>query len=105
MSIQMKPEMYWEWRTSVEELQHEELKLNYSKLQLAMMEKDIEIGKLKSVLYRGQAVKNAQDRYDSVKKGYEIFRQELEKELGVDLKNKVIDEFTYEVKDIDEPKN
>ena len=104
MSIQMSPAKYWEWRTSIEELQHEELKLKYITRQLQIMEKDIEIAKLSAMIYKIQYMKDAQNKYADVKKGYDKFKLDLEKELGVDLNNKVIDEFTYEIRDLNEVK-
>ena len=97
---QLTPGQYWEWRTTIEEMQHSSLKLKHSRLTHSLMERDIEIQKLKAIIYKNR-IKEFEAQYDLSKKEYERFKESLEKDLGVSLSNKVIDDITFEVKELD----
>jgi len=90
---------YWEWRTTIEEMNHSETKYNLIHTKACLMEKEIEIQKLKLMLFK-QSIKNASEAYQNSKKEYDRFKSSLEKELGISLNDKLIDEVTFEVKEL-----
>lgn len=97
----LTPAQYWEWRESIEEMFHAKTKAELSACKLSLMEKDIEISKLRSIIYKETVKAHGKLREDSAKR-YEMLRARLEGELGYSLADKVIDELTFEVKE--EPK-
>lgn len=98
--MQLSSTQYWEWREKIEEMQHAETKLKCNQLQQALMEKDAEILKLKTALFK-QVVKQAQDVSNEKKDQYNKCKEEIEKSLGISLNGKSIDETTFEIKDLE----
>jgi len=101
MSTFLKPEKYWEWRTTIEEMSHGETKAKLTRLTQNLLEKEIEIMRLKAVLHK-EEVRTRDLEFIDLKKHYEEFRNRLSEELGVKLENCAIDPYTFEVKDVKE---
>ena len=91
---------YWEWRHSIECMQHAETKLSVKGLQLNMMQKDIEIMQLKHALFKEQ-YRIAEADVNQSKRDYENIKTAIESRLGESLNGKVIDDVTHEVKAIE----
>ena len=96
----LTPAQYWEWRTTIEEMNHLETKFKMSQLYATSLEKELEIQRLKANLYK-EIVKQHQTNWESGKKEYERFKEVLEKEHNISLNNKIIDDVTFEIKDLD----
>lgn len=96
----LSPADYWEWRTSVTELEKADYELKYRQCLLAMMEKDVELSRLRMGIYK-QEIESFKDKVSSIKKDYEVFKKKLEDKSGYSLNNCVIDDVTFEVKKLD----
>lgn len=96
--MQLTPGQFFEWKLKLEQMFHAETKAQLISQNLTGMEKDVEIMKLRNMLYK-QQVKNSQDARDNAKKEYEDFRTSLEAEIGTPLAGKLINEATYEITD------
>lgn len=93
----MTAEMYWRWRLTVEEMNMADQKLKFGELQYMCIEKDIEIARLKAVIFK-KGLKDLELAKEDSKKAYFKFKEEIEKELKVELKDVVIDDATFEIK-------
>ena len=97
--------LYWEWRTTIEELESSRLRVKISEHQKQVMSRDLEIFSLKSTILKynlnkaSGEVASAKKTVESYEAEYEKMKEKIEKELDITLENKVIDPFTYEVKD------
>lgn len=90
---------YWEYRLSAEEIGHAETQLQLKHKTFALMDKDIEIQRLKLGLYRS-VINIASEGVSQKKKDYEIFKEELEKKLGQSISGKIITE-DFKIEEID----
>jgi hypothetical protein len=90
---------YYKLALKMEEMQHELAKLKVKEQQTQLLEKDIDIMKLKLALHK-QVIIDSRLSFDETKKSYEQFRDELSKTLGFELKDLVIDPYTFEAKKI-----
>lgn len=97
----LTPEQYWKWRYQIEKMWHEEMKLKQKRTFSALMEKDIEIDKLKLQIYKRQ-ITQQETLWSESKSEYEQMKIELENDLGMSLNKCVIDDLNYEVKPLDE---
>lgn len=94
--MQLSAGQFFEWKLKLEQMFHAETKAQLANQNLTCMEKDVEMMKLRNMLYK-QQVKIVQDNRDNAKRDYEIFRDHLEAELGTKLAGKLINEATYEI--------
>lgn len=91
-------DMYWEWRTSIAELQTEKEKLETKKCQHKIMLSDVEISKLRSDIFafkvkeQFEAVQTFQAELDSV-------RKKIEDHINAPLKGCIINEVFQVIKD------
>ncbi len=99
----ISPGSYWEYRCTIEELKSARLNQKRIHLEKEIMNKEIENRKLKLALFR-ETVRVALNTVENCEKELEKIKQRLEEELGISLENCAIDPYTYEVRDIDEPK-
>lgn len=97
----LTPSQYWEWRSKIEELLHGELKVRHARQTYSLMEKDIEIAKLRTAIYK-QTLKVHEDNQVETKKSYDELKKRLEDELGVSLNGTAIDEITFEIRPLEE---
>ncbi len=98
----LTPAEYWEWRTTIAEMQIAQLQLRCNELEVKVLAKDAEILATRTKLHSVSAVGGAQKRLDEAKAEYARIKEALEGRLGVSLNKKVIDDVTYEVKDLPE---
>lgn len=96
----LKPEQYWEWRFLINEMYVAEEKLKIGQLQLEMMNKDLEICRLRASLFKN-SLQSLDDKKGLTKKDYLEYKERLENELGVSLNNKVIDDISFEVRELE----
>lgn len=92
------PHKYWEWRTSIEEMLHHKTKLLLSEEQHKTLRALEEVSKMKSQLH-SLVISKSKNKLEEIEKDYNQFIEQLEKELGFSIKGKMIDPYTYEVKD------
>jgi molecular chaperone GrpE (heat shock protein) len=96
----IKKDTYWEWRFQTEKMYHEQSKVREKRKFNAMMEKDIEIAKLKNSLYK-QQIKNQEDSCREAAEEYNEMKSRMEKEIGMSLDGCSIDDITLEVRELE----
>lgn len=100
----MKPAMYWEWRTSCEEMMHEKTKELLASEKLQVLALQAEIARMKVESFKQQAHKQ-KEKSLQIQKDYDSFIKRIESELKISLKGAVIDPITFEVKQLDDKKD
>lgn len=91
-------EQYYRWRFVMEEMLHAETKTKMARMQHSAMEKDVELLKMRTALYK-HVTKDVEDSAKLKKEQYNKVREELEACAGTALdENIVIDDVTFEIK-------
>lgn len=90
---------YFEWMTSLEQMNVANEKKRSAELEHELIKKDIQILNMKLELNKHIVVKSAYDKAEDVKKEYTRFLKELELKKGFVVRGKIIDPITFEVKD------
>jgi hypothetical protein len=102
----LSPAEYWEWRTTIQELETHKQKLLNTELQLKLLQKESEIHAVRQQLFQRTRMDAAKNALQQAHSEYERFKGVLEKSLGQSLSNKVIDDITFEIRNVpDENKN
>lgn len=97
----LKPEMYWEWRCTINEMDLAKKECDVNYLKFEMMNKDLEIARLRTMLFKtGLGV--LQEKANLAKNEYEKMKAKIEAETGVSLNGCVIDDVTFEIKKLDQ---
>lgn len=91
---------YWEWRTTITEMQLAEEKKKNCLLMLKLLSKDTEIMAKQGQIYQLTSVKDAEANHSESKAEYERTKERIEKALGYSLNGKVIDDVTFEIRDL-----
>lgn len=97
----LKPDVYWEWRCTIEELKTSKLNEKRVHLEKELKQKEIEINKLRLALFR-ETVASARKGVVAAEQEYEKMKQRIEDEIGMSLNGCVIDDISYEVKKLEE---
>lgn len=98
--VKLDPGQYWEWRTTISELQCAEHRRSNSDLTLKVLTQNAEICALKVEVFKRTIYKSSHDAVDAAKKEYDETKKRLEEKLGTSLNSKMIDDVTFEVKDL-----
>ena len=96
----LSKEQYWEWRTTICEMQLEQEKLKCAKMEHAHISRDAEVASLRAQLFVKTKLESASKKHESSVIEYNRFREALEKALGTSLSDKLIDDVTLEVRDL-----
>lgn len=98
-------EEYWEWRTTIAELQLAEEKLKTATQEIKLVEKDIGNLQLSAKLLIATNHRRAKDNQNEAKDEYEKFKKLIEERTGTSLNNKIIDDVNFEIKDLPKQEN
>lgn len=98
----LSPAQYWEWRTTVTELQLANKDAEKTQIELKLLHKETEVCAIRSQLFQINRMEAAKQSVTAAQKEYERFTGILEEALGVSFKNKVIDDITFEVRNVPE---
>lgn len=98
--MKLKPEVYWEWRCTINEMDLAKKDLDVNTLKYEMMVKDQEISRLRSLIFKN-SLSHYQDKQILTKNEYEKMKKRIEEDLGMSLNNTVIDDITHEVKKLE----
>jgi len=96
----LSPAEYWEWRCTLEEIKVAQMEQEKVRLEAECLAREVDLARLKLTL-KQQKISQQKEEVEKLRKGYDDFREKLEKSLGTTLENKVIDPYTYEVKEIE----
>lgn len=100
MKNKLTPAQYWEWRTTIAELEIKKEKLEREKLSLQLMNRDTELLAVRTQLFLRTRMESAANAVKDAQTEYDRFKGVLEKSVGQSLNNKLIDEITYEIKEV-----
>ena len=95
----IKPEDYWEWRTTIEECRVLNKTAENCELEHKILLSEARATKLVAELFHYRKVAPAKLKSKEQRLMYDKFVTALEERIGCSIKGKVIDEFTYEVRD------
>lgn len=101
----LSPGEYWEWRTTISDLEVAKQKLLNTEISLKLMQKESEIHAVRQQLFQRTRMDAAKTALQEAHSEYERFKGVLEKSLGQSLNNKVIDDITFEVRDVPDENN
>jgi hypothetical protein len=98
----LTPAQYWEWRTTIAEREIALQKLNVTQLEYKVLMRDAENLSIRTQLFLRTRMEAAKGAFEQARAEYERFKGVLENDLGQSLNNKVIDDITFEVKELPE---
>lgn len=99
-NAKLTSEQYWNWRASVAELQTAKANYRASEFETRCLQLEAEIAQLKARIGLKIKLAEASAQIELHKEEYKRFKEKLEVEIGTSLSDKVIDDVTFEVKDL-----
>lgn len=97
----ISPELYWEWRCTIEELKTAKVNEKRIHLEKELKQKELEIQKLRLTMFK-DIVSSARKGVTSAQNEYEKMKRKIEEQIGMSLNGCVIDDISYEVKKLEE---
>lgn len=88
---------YWKWRFYLSDIQMKEKMLLAETRQYDILQKDLELARIRAAGFRN-GLQIHSDNVVEAKAEYNKLREELAKEIGVEIKDVIIDEVTLEIK-------
>lgn len=101
----LSPAEYWEWRTTIMELQLARKDAEKTTLELKLLQKETEMLAVRQHLFQCTRMDAARKAVEAAQVEYERFKGVLEKSLGQSLNKKVIDDITFEVRELPDENN
>lgn len=101
----LSPAEYWEWRTTISEMYEANLKGRLADAELKLLNRDAELAQARIRMYQLSSVQQAKQGIQTAKEEYERYKGVLEARLGFSLNEKLIDDVTFEVKDLPKEPN
>jgi len=96
-------EEYWRWRNSITEMWLDEQKVKVAELTMKLMQKEAELHSVKAQIFFHTEVEKRRSALCATRTEYDKLKSVLESKIGESLNGKVIDDFTYEVRDPSSP--
>jgi hypothetical protein len=96
----LSPAEYWEWRTTISDMDLAKFRLAKTELEYKLLLKDSELMVARQQLFLKTRMDAARDGVTNAKAEYDRFKGDLEKSLGQSLSGKIIDDVTFEIKDL-----
>ncbi len=100
----LSPAQYWEWRTTVTELHLAQKDLEKAQAELKILQKETELCAVRAQLFQSIRTEATKLGVTAAQKEYERYTKVLEDCLGLSLKNKIIDDITYEIRELPDQK-
>jgi len=101
----VSPADYWEWRTTLEELENAKLQSVNAQLEHLVLKKTEETIGLRATVKQLTLVEKKKTAYEKVKTDYNTYIAALEERLGFDVRNSAIHPVTFEVTKLEETKD
>lgn len=95
----LSPAEYWEWRTTISEMQVAKEVFKNSEFEHKILMIQAENSVLKAQVFAKTKLVSAKENVENCKKEYDRFKNVLEENLGISLNGKIINEVTFEVQD------
>jgi len=87
----LKAEDYWEWRTTMEEMDHSKTSYSLTTMKMRLMESQAHILRMEIALFKSKLLESAA-HVDKLKEDYKPFREKLEKKYNISFKDVTIRE-------------
>jgi len=97
--VSLSGEQYWHWRFSVEDLNHAKTRLLLYQTQIKLKEALVQKNSVEVSLLR-EKTKDYIKTVDDTQEEYSTYLEKVENDLGVSLRECIIDPYTYQVKEI-----
>jgi 5'-3' exonuclease len=98
----LKADEFWQWKYLISEMFKAKKEKELAESQLIALKKDIEIANIKAKLFELSQIETAKDKIETSTKAYSDYKNDLEKVHKISLSGKIIDEVTYEIKELQE---
>ena len=96
---------YWEWRTTITEMNIKKSELKNTELEFKLLQKESEMLAIRQQLFIRTRMDAAKNGLQEAQTEYERFKTVLEKSVGMSLSNKIIDDITFEIRDLPDENN
>lgn len=93
----MNPAQYWKWKAYIEDMEKSKIQKSLVEHRKKIMELEGEIHRLRLNAFN-EALNNASKNAQNAEKAYHTVREELEKELGIAMKDCVVNEVDFTIK-------
>jgi hypothetical protein len=98
----LAPHEYWEWRCAISDMSTARKEKDLTEAQLIALRKDIEIASLKARLFELVQIETAKAKLENSTNAYNENKNKLEVVHQISLSGKMIDEVTFEIKELQE---
>ena len=93
----LKAEDYWEWRTTIEEMKQQELKVELTNTKQKLLDAELRCASLQNALFK-HSINQVMIQRDKMKKDYDDNIKKLEDKYKISLKDCIIGDINYEVR-------
>lgn len=100
MKTNLSPAQYWEWRTTIAEAETAKEKFKAAQLEYKLLQKEAENLSIRTQLFLRSRMEATKAEVGKTAAEYERFKKVLEENLGQSLNNKLIDDVTFEIRDL-----
>jgi hypothetical protein len=101
--LKLTPEEYWKWMSSIENMGRRKAELSLAHIESKMMVLEYQNKMMQIQLHNKTRLEPAKVAVETSNGDYKLLKSNIEDRLGISLNDKVIDDVSYEVKDL--PKN
>ena len=91
---------FYKWRLAIEKMKLSDKQKELVVTQMKVKELEVQNLTLRANIFRG-SIHQSNEECNLFKHEYDKLKEELEGEIGFSLNNKVIDEITFDIKDIE----
>lgn len=105
MKNNLTPAEYWEWRTTIGDLSLAKEKFRTTQLEAKLLQKEAETLHIRTQLFLCTRLESAKAEVAKTLAEYERFKGALEESLGQSLNNKLIDDVTFEIRELPDANN
>lgn len=100
MKSHLSPAQYWEWRTTISEAEIAKEKFKSTQLEYKLLQKEAENLSIRTQLFLRIRMEAVKAEVGKTAAEYERFKKVLEEDLGQSLNNKLIDDVSFEIRDL-----
>lgn len=100
MKTHLSPAQYWEWRTTIAEMEIAKEKHKTAHAEFKLLQKEAENLSIRTQLFIRTRMEAAKAEVQTTSTEYARFKEVLEKDLGQSLNKKLIDDVTFEIREL-----
>jgi len=94
----LDPSDYWEWRTTITEMQLATANQQTCEAMHKLLAREADVAHLRGQLFSHTSLDSSKVKSKEAKLEYDCFKKKLEEKYKISFNEKVIDDFTFEVK-------